>query len=1174
MRISLSQLLTLLFVALAFVTGCNPPTNPTCSSYIGQATINEVSKVQANATNSNTLDDANDFVEIKILNNSLTTATLNSWNVLICEKGTSNCYGGALSSATVTTATDGSGARYYVIKSLTNVGRVINFAVGTEVALSDQNDYAVDYLSIAGYVDHKPSSCTFSYGTTASTATTTRRIRRNADGTGNWEVVNANDQPATEGLNNTTMPPIAAEWRMDEASWNGTSNEVVATTSSLQGTSKNGATTKNTTPAKSTNPGTCRYGDFDGVNDYVAVTNGSTLDFPTAMTFTGWIYPRTVGSGATARGTIMSKGIMSTTTSSDYVYALRLNTANDLIFYQCASFSSTCSAYSTATATSATSLLNKWTHVAVSFHSGYQKIYLNGVEATAASNIGALPSNTRALNIGATPNSATSPSTYYHPLDGALDEMRFYNAALTQTQVQSVMNEIHACGPLTVDHFSIAPASATAVTCDSVAVTLTPHTSGEETLTTYTGTVTLTAKIGTTATGSWELITGTSTNFTSTGTGTATYKFAAGETSATFRYKNLAAGVVNFTATDGAVAASENTPVTFSTAGFIFLVDGVSGASIPTQISGKSSNTGWNNKTLSIRAVKTDDNTAQCVARLPQGSQSVEFAYDCVNPDICSSGASFSVTGAATNAIPANQGAPTTWQTVNLTFDSSATATFVTNFSDAGQVQLTARKVLGSDANGPAMTLAANAALNVRPFALRFNAISGNSSGTASAGSGFIAAGATFPLTVDAIAYDGVDAMAGNGYPVATAVLTNNAVTPNFTLPSIPLTINSFTPTGGAAGLLSANSASFSGGSASLSGVTYSEVGSIKLRAAASNYLGGLSVQGDSSDIGRFYPQNFVLVSPSVTQACPSPTTSTPFTYMGQSFAVNYLLEARNTGNTKTLNYDTTAGYATASITPVAENADNGTNLVSRLAVSAGRWDEGVYVFADGASSFTVNNAVFARNTSAADGPFSSLQLGIVLTDADSRNITSLDMNATTAGSCSPSSCTAKAIGSANMRYGRLALRDATGSDRGSAIVIPALAEYYDGSQFVRNEADSCTTYGYGGSQINDVDFSGTTTLLASYNDSRGTTAGQWWLPAAGSSTKLSAGLFGNYPNALSIKPVAGVTGTLGVSLSSTSVPGWLQYNWAGTGDTGPSCKLTLGQARGNDHVVFWRERH
>ena len=52
-----------------------------CSPYIGQATLNEFFKDNANQSSSN-----NDFAEVKILNSALDVSIYSNWKIRICEQ--------------------------------------------------------------------------------------------------------------------------------------------------------------------------------------------------------------------------------------------------------------------------------------------------------------------------------------------------------------------------------------------------------------------------------------------------------------------------------------------------------------------------------------------------------------------------------------------------------------------------------------------------------------------------------------------------------------------------------------------------------------------------------------------------------------------------------------------------------------------------------------------------------------------------------------------------------------------------------------------------------------------------------------------------------------------------------------------------------------------------------
>lgn len=85
------------------------------------------------------------------------------------------------------------------------------------------------------------------------------------------------------------QPALMANFRMDELTWSGTSGEVGDSSGrGYHATATNGALTGSATPAIVGSPGSCNYGVFDGVNDYVAIPT-SFPNLITDFTITAWI---------------------------------------------------------------------------------------------------------------------------------------------------------------------------------------------------------------------------------------------------------------------------------------------------------------------------------------------------------------------------------------------------------------------------------------------------------------------------------------------------------------------------------------------------------------------------------------------------------------------------------------------------------------------------------------------------------------------------------------------------------------------------------------------------------------------------------------------------------------------------------------------------------------------
>lgn len=629
---------------------------------------------------------------------------------------------------------------------------------------------------------------------------------------------------------------------------------------------------------------------------------------------------------------------------------------------------------------------------------------------------------------------------------------------------------------------------------------------------------------------------------------------------------------------DGINCAVANSCSTiFNTAGFIFSTSANGSGNIATQIAGKLSNTYY------LRAIKTISNPAimACESALA-GPQSVNFAYECNDPTTCYTANLMSVNG--TTIARNNNGNVASYTPVNMTFDANGNAQFTFTYLDAGKVKFYANKTV----NGAPLTGTSNPFV-VRPFGFAFSEIkkgtgscnppSGspvcNPGASTPSGTAFAAAGNDFSATVRAVAWQAADDQDNDGIPDSGANLTDNVTTPNYAWATALSAGAPFTPDPGAQGTLNNGNivqSTFSGGAATVANLQYSEVGSFTLQANASNYLNsGTNVSGNGGVVGRFYPDHFALLSGSaVTAACGG---IAGFTYMGQpNLSESYEIEAQNSANVKTLNY--TDAFVKATITNVAENNDNGTNLSARLSVPGGAWSQGKY-------TVSTNLAKFSRPVTALPdaswGTFDNLQIGVSLVDPDGPMLLDLNMNPATAGACG-AACTGKRIGddetvvpstprTTRMRFGRLRMNNAYGSEL-LPLPVPLLAQYWNGTGFILNADDSCTqvpvpTNGagltfYAQTSVNQLAGGET---LASLN---GAVAGNGTFASGDGGLRLSTPGLNNY-------------GYVDVQITA---PDYLQYNWNGAATAGnffddnPSARATFGKYKQRNELIYMREIH
>lgn len=400
----------------------------------------------------------------------------------------------------------------------------------------------------------------------------------------------------------------------------------------------------------------------------------------------------------------------------------------------------------------------------------------------------------------------------------------------------------------------------------------------------------------------------------------------------------------------------------------------------------------------------------------------------------------------------------------------------------------------------------------------------------------------------------------------ATAVYSATTTTNYAGTPKLNLNSGMITTTLAHLGALGSTTFSpASSGVATASGLTYSEAGSFSLAQYAvydDTFAQVDSVKGEcvsdfsntltnsryscqfgsaaAGAFGRFVPDHFTATG-AVVHAC----SAGLHTYMGQTFTLSTsnVAEAKNAANGTTQNY--AGAYAPGTVSFGAENADNGTDLSSRLTFLSGSWTSGIYTLASA-------NATFTRPTVTAPdaswGSFESLDIGLTVNDSDvatSPKVSGADMNPGAAGG---SSFAYKKFSGTPMRMllGRLNLQNAYGSEL-LDLPMPLTAEYWDGISWVTNTADNCTalTAPSGSRLALNLANGGTTT--ATLNSP---------LVSGDAGLSLSA-------------PGATHAGYVDVTIDS---PAWLDFNWQGAGDTDPSARATFGIYNSDNKFIYIRE--
>lgn len=804
--------------------------------------------------------------------------------------------------------------------------------------------------------------------------------------------------PVLGTLEQPAPPSPVAEWRLDEASWSAAAGQVVNSSSNaMHGQAMNGATTRNAspTPARSANPGTCGYGSFDGSNDFVQVADNAALDMTSQVTVSAWVYPLSYGSELRS---IVSK---------DANYEVHLNSSGQVYWWW---------GGGSQQLTSSTSVpLNTWTHIAISYQSGAQRIYINGVLRASGSVSGSLTPNSLPLQIG---QDQVYAGRYWH---GYIDEVRVYSSALTAGHIQTVYQATHPCST-NASRFVITHDGA-GVNCAAEAITVNVRDSNNNAVTTYSQQITLNTQTGR---GTWSRVTGGGTFADATANdGLATYQWPSGESSAVFSLSypegTRVFDIDAYQTSDTSIRDDDSEGnMTFADSMFVITSAQLASNQDPPFPTLQSPQTAGTSFPVHIAKYGSTLNNPSCrIVTDYQGTKPISIWRTYVNPS--SGSLPLSITAGSTTA---NAGASAGASAFNINF-ANGRAEISALYKDVGLISFSVRDEYEAALSPQAITTGGSGNFVVKPA--YFSVVATGNPGAADAtGTIFRTAGDAFALTV-------------------TARDSAGAATPNYgresPSESVQLVHAAAHADAVSNGTLSGTLSAFSGGVATSSNFMWSEVGILTLtgRIADGDYLAAGNITGvPSGNIGRFVPADF-LVTQQTGALGPSCGT---FSYLGQplkySPSLGLLVTARNRQGATTTNYrQSFFKLSNSSVTGRAYSLLDNTALTHANA-PANEWNINALNDGTGTLTFTTGSGVddgLVIAKSAPRAPFDAqIQLKFELTDAD--GVLANEVPVTIgAGSGIP-------FNSPQQRYGRLAFRSAIGSERLN-LPMPLRVEYY-----------------------------------------------------------------------------------------------------------------------------------
>ena len=167
-----------------------------------------------------------------------------------------------------------------------------------------------------------------------------------------------------------------------------------------------------------------RFGNalvFDGVNDWITVPDHNALDLTTGMTLAAWVFP-------TAHGNGVWRNVIIKERPGGEVYNLYSNADTNVpTVYVDPTPTTWLDARGTAQLP-----LNAWSHLTGTYDGATLRLYVNGVQVGSRAMSGPLVTSTGVVRIGGN-------GVWGEFFQGRIDEVRIYNRALIQGEIQTDM---------------------------------------------------------------------------------------------------------------------------------------------------------------------------------------------------------------------------------------------------------------------------------------------------------------------------------------------------------------------------------------------------------------------------------------------------------------------------------------------------------------------------------------------------------------------------------------------------------------------------------------------------------------------------------------------------------------------------------------------------------------
>lgn len=958
---------------------------------------------------------------------------------------------------------------------------------------------------------------------------------------------------------------IIAQYSMEETSWNDVANEVIDETGNFDAQGVDGASTNNATPALTGNPGTCGYGTFDGVDDYIELP--STFEnLQDSFTITAWVNPSNLNSGSRIF-------IDDQNNQQGFGFSLGDPGNGRLRF-----FSRGVSPISVDTNSSIAA--NTWSFV-TAVHNSVTKtrqIYINGVAqavngtSTSSTYTGTWGVDTGPASIGGETSASGENGSNFH-FTGAIDEVHVFKGALSAAEINEVYAKRHACAEPVIHHYEIVH-DGNGLTCAVEPITIKACTNSDCSASSDLSTESVSLDFTITSPTD-----GTSIKFSPTFTG-----------STSFDFNHTKAETITLSI-DGATIAASNPiecsgfgsscEMIFESAGFRFLYGTSESLIIPTQTSAV------NFDSLKLQAIKDISGVCEGIFT---GDVAVNLSQQNIQPND-NSGLSFQINN---NNIAKH---PTFSSNVLLNFSNNSKAELpLAKYLDAGKIQLHA-----SYSDGDISLDGNSNQFWVKPA--RFEIAAVNSNGNLDADSvdntTTHTAGDNFTFTVSAVNNDGAltqNYLQSDGRLQLSVErilpMQSTSVEGGFLYAS-----GQSRTTGTLEDFQDATLANFSSdtrGVSSFTAAQYNEVGIFSIDISDVDYGedggNGLTrelIDAEKVTVGRFTPSYFVQTIYENTETGESDhgaitgklhdsqCETETWVYSGQTTnskgSIRYVMppvltiSAFNSLGQPTKNYHSDFAKIKGLEAGVAENIisfnsassthTNGLPLSSNLSAIGSFTDVLEMGSSTGVVKYTLSDEhhfTYIRNADSEVGPFYAAFETPIDQIRDSDGIT---IGSSTSYQ-NPNFVSEEGIG-VQVRFGRWFLENSFGPET-SVQVVPSYSQFLNNGTFVTNTDDTCSVI------VSTKEEGRIVGLLLS----DGTLSSNY--------TELNESVNGFLENGLSrdfilTEPGQGNVGDLNLEYTP---PSWLLYDWNsdGTYDNNPTSTATFGLYRGNDRIISWRE--